>query len=256
MKIGLISDIHLEFGDLDLPMQDPIDVLILGGDICVAANIELFVPFFERISKVFPEVIYIMGNHEHYNGCFDRSEEKLRESLAHLKNIHILEKETKQIGDVYFIGQTLWTDFNKRDPLTTYNAGLSMNDYRIIHLADQQNRRLTPDDILHENERSIQYLNLALSSLKDQKVVVVGHHAPSPQSVKPRYERDYHMNGCYNSDLTGFILDNPQIKVWTHGHTHSPFDYMVGDTRVVCNPRGYWKYETVDTSYTYKVIEV
>lgn len=256
MKIGLVSDLHLEFGDIDLQMKDPIDVLILGGDICLAPKIEKFIPFFERVSKTFPEVIYIMGNHEHYNGLFDRSEIHLRESLAHLKNIHILEKQTKQIGDVYFIGQTLWTDFNNRDPLTLYNASSMINDYRVIRLADQGYKRLTPENILREHERSMQYLKYALSGLKDQKVVVVGHHAPSPQSVKPRYENDHIMNGCYNSNLVEFILDHPQIKVWTHGHTHNSFDYMVGDTRVVCNPRGYWNHEVFDNGYTYQVIEV
>jgi hypothetical protein len=51
------------------------------------------------------------------------------------------------------------------------------------------------------------------------------------------------MNGGYSSDLSEFILDHPQIKMWTHGHTHDTFDYMIGSTRVVCNPRGYIKYE-------------
>jgi hypothetical protein len=47
------------------------------------------------------------------------------------------------------------------------------------------------------------------------------------------------MNGAYHSDLTDIMLDNPHIKLWTHGHTHNAFDYMIGETRVVCNPRGY-----------------
>jgi len=51
------------------------------------------------------------------------------------------------------------------------------------------------------------------------------------------------MNGAYHSDLSEFILDHPQIKLWTHGHTHHPFDYMIGGTRIVCNPRGYDGYE-------------
>jgi hypothetical protein len=51
------------------------------------------------------------------------------------------------------------------------------------------------------------------------------------------------MNGAYSSDLNDFILDHPQIKLWTHGHTHEPFDYMIGSTRIVCNPRGYSGYE-------------
>jgi len=51
------------------------------------------------------------------------------------------------------------------------------------------------------------------------------------------------MNGGYASDLSNFILDHPQIKLWTHGHMHQCFDYMIGSTRVVCNPRGYEGHE-------------
>ncbi|NBT05096.1 MAG: metallophosphoesterase, partial [Proteobacteria bacterium] len=48
-------------------------------------------------------------------------------------------------------------------------------------------------------------------------------------------------NGAYVSDLDQLILDHPAIKVWSHGHTHTSFDYMIGDhCRVVCNPRGYY----------------
>jgi predicted phosphodiesterase len=36
MKIALVSDVHLEFGDLDFENDSGADVLILGGDICVA----------------------------------------------------------------------------------------------------------------------------------------------------------------------------------------------------------------------------
>ena len=27
--------------------------------------------------------------------------------------------------------------------------------------------------------------------------------------------------------------------MWIHGHTHQGSDYLLGKTRVVCNPRGY-----------------
>jgi hypothetical protein len=36
------------------------------------------------------------------------------------------------------------------------------------------------------------------------------------------------------------ILNNPQIKYFSHGHTHDSFDYMIGGCRVICNPRGYY----------------
>ena len=64
------------------------------------------------------------------------------------------------------------------------------------------------------------------------------------------------MNGGYHSDLSEFILDNPQIKLWTHGHTHEDFDYMIGSTRVVCNPRGYINYESRANNWKLKVMEV
>ena len=58
-------------------------------------------------------------------------------------------------------------------------------------------------------------------------------------STHEQYKSQYLMNGAYSSDLSEFILDHPQIKLWTHGHTHHPFDYVIGETRIVCNPRGY-----------------
>jgi hypothetical protein len=64
------------------------------------------------------------------------------------------------------------------------------------------------------------------------------------------------MNGGYSSELSEFILDHPQIKLWTHGHTHEPFDYMIGDTRIVCNPRGYINYEGCADNFKLQFIEV
>ena len=64
------------------------------------------------------------------------------------------------------------------------------------------------------------------------------------------------MNGGYSSDLSEFILDHPQIKLWTHGHTHEDFDYLIGSTRIVCNPRGYINYEASADKFTLKTVEI
>jgi hypothetical protein len=110
-----------------------------------------------------------------------------------------------------------------------------------------------------QHRKTLQYIKTIVQEKHNEKFVVVGHHAPTKLSVKPRYQNDTLMNGAYSSDLTEFILDHPQIKVWTHGHTHDVFDYMIGTTRVVCNPRGYVGYERgpqEEDPYTYKIIEV
>ncbi len=79
MKIALVSDVHLEFGFLDIRNTENADVLILSGDICVAKDLmdvgaalaeksEMYHRFFQQACSEFKNVVYIMGNHEHYNG--------------------------------------------------------------------------------------------------------------------------------------------------------------------------------------------
>jgi hypothetical protein len=86
--------------------------------------------------------------------------------------------------------------------------------------------------------------------------VVCTHHAPSKGSEHPRYAHDTLMNGAYNSNLDDFIMERPMIKLWTHGHTHEDFDYMIKGCRVVCNPRGYINYEDRADRFELKFVEV
>jgi Icc-related predicted phosphoesterase len=121
-----------------------------------------------------------------------------------------------------------------------------MNDYKQITMHNEVKNiyhRLTPERTVEEFYKSFNYIRTVIEGKPDRKFVVVTHHAPTKMSVHPKYQHDTLMNGAYSSDLSEFILDNPQIRVWTHGHTHDPFDYMVGNTRIVCNPRGYKGYE-------------
>ena len=267
MKIKLVSDLHLEFSDCFVTNNNNYDVLILGGDICVAQDLhdhpepsnttdqvaiaagiglgrrqekaQRFRDFFKRCSFQFPHVIYIMGNHEFYNGKFYASIDYMRDEIAKYPNIYMLEQDTKIIDDVVFVGGTLWTNMNRRDPLTMHAIKDMMNDFRIIRNDKRSYAAMSALDVAIRHDRTLAYIKLMLQEHKDKKCVVVGHHTPSFQSVHPMYAHDTLMNGGYHSDLSEFILDHPQIKLWTHGHTHHPFDYVIGETRIVCNPRGY-----------------
>ena len=299
MKIALASDVHLEFGHLELNNVDNADVLVLSGDICVASK---FGPnydrFFQDASRLFKNVVYIMGNHEHYDGDFAKSESILRAALERYSNVHFLEKEIVKIDDVTFIGGTLWTDMNKEDPLTMYHVQRRMNDFRIVRNSNrmvartvplyelnpdytedgknggkyatkeggglievgqkkkQEPSTFCPEDAVPEHKAMVDYIRTVIEGKFDEKFVVVGHHAPSKQSTHPRYQHDTLMNGAYSSSLDEFILDHPQIKLWTHGHTHEDFDYMIGTTRVFCNPRGYINYESKADNWTLKSVEI
>ena len=118
-----------------------------------------------------------------------------------------------------------------------------MMDYRSIRKEFEGYTLLKPADTARRHQQTLDYIRTVVEGKQDEKFVVVGHHSPSFASVNEIYKDEYLMNGGYHSELSEFILDRPQIKLWTHGHTHHPFDYMIGDTRVVCNPRGYDSYE-------------
>jgi hypothetical protein len=150
-----------------------------------------------------------------------------------------MERGCKKIDDITFIGSTLWTDMNKIDPLTMHAVRDMMMDYKCIRKEFEGYTTLKPHDTVTRHRQSLDYIKNVVAERGDEKFVVVGHHSPSFQSVHEGYRSEYLMNGAYHSDLSEFILDRPQIKLWTHGHTHHPFDYMIGETRIVCNPRGY-----------------
>lgn len=286
MKIALCSDLHLEFGTISLENSEGAEVLILSGDICIANDLlkndednfmeddraqtrsRKFHKFFQECCDRFENVVYISGNHEHYHGDFGLTTERLRSNLGYLPNLHILDNQSVTFGDITFIGGTLWTDMNKEDPQTLYAIKRAMNDFHNIldsrvpvTFRDESGKfhehigKLLPTSVVESHKEMLKYID---ESTVDATVryVVVGHHSPSKQSTKPQYERDVIINGAYSSDLSEFILDRPQIKLWTHGHTHHEFDYMIGSTRIVCNPRGYIGYEGHADDFKLKFIEV
>ena len=265
MKIQIVSDLHLEFEDIFIKNENAADVLVLSGDILVAddlynqpANLSWgdvqdsgfgrakrsirYRDFLSRVSFQFPHVIYVMGNHEHYHGKFDKSAEIIKQTLGYLNinNVYLLDNDTKDIDGVRFVGGTMWTDCNKGDPMTQYHLEQCMNDFRVIRIANEGFRKFLPARTVTEHVKTKQYLETVIyGTPDDMPVVVCTHHAPSAMSIHEMYRHDHLMNGGYYSDLSEFILDRPKIKLWTHGHMHQCFDYTVGDCRVVCNPRGY-----------------
>lgn len=263
MKIRILSDIHLEWYDYTITNPTGADTLVLSGDILLAYPFHdypygslpvwddeneygptqklaiRFRRFLETASQLFKNVVYVAGNHEFYHGKYHGGLEDLKNECNNYGNIHYLENETITIDDVKFIGCTLWTDLNDYHPLTEYLVKDCMSDFKVIKNDHAGYRKLLPIDTVKRHEKSVDYIQKELVYSTNDKVVICTHHAPSFLSIDERFKYEKEMNGAYASNLEHIMLDNPCVKVWTHGHMHSHKNYNIGETNIICNPRGY-----------------
>lgn len=247
MRITYMSDLHLEFGNPILPMnKNNADVLILAGDIFLAYDFidqnpkrrKLYDKFLSHISEQFPMVIIVAGNHELYRWRMKEFEkygshlDVLRKEIFKYRNIKFMENDYMDIGDVRFVGSTLWTDFGNANPLIMDQARYGMNDYATS--------MYTPDDTLLWHHDSMHFIRRVVGGHK--KVIMISHMAPSYMSVNPAYA-GHPMNPAYATELFDFISDNPQIVAWFHGHMHHTNRYQIGNTWILTNPYGYHNHD-------------
>jgi predicted phosphodiesterase len=277
MKIAIASDLHLEFdrvkktyfnscdildeqfvldaNPLPLNNTEGAEVLILAGDIMTSCirDRHSVQDFFAHVSKEFPNVIYIMGNHEHYHGNFANTRKEIQEAIAKFENVTFLEKEYIILGDTAFFGGTFWTDLKDGDPFVILNVKQAMNDFHVIR---DGMGKFDPITTVLENEKTVSELKNCLALAMVPKIVVISHHAPSSLSSHPRFNGEICNYAYHSTKLEDLILDNPIIKLWVHGHTHDSHDYVLGETRIVCNPRGYIGYEESAANWQLKFVEV
>jgi len=237
MKIWLFSDLHLEFAVLRQPLVIPdADVCVVAGDLCRApANGVHWLA--ENIAHAMP-CVYVAGNHEFYGGGIKECLEDGHAAAARFPSVHFLENDFVVIHGVRFIGATLWTDYriDGHQELAMMHARERMNDYRKI--AHQRNpwQRFVPETAYRMHVVSRRFIETALKA-DPITTVVVTHHLPHARSIPSRF-RDDLLNAAYASDLTE-VIEAGAPALWLHGHTHDSCDYQVGNTRVMCNPRGY-----------------
>lgn len=243
MKLQIVSDLHLEFYPLEIRNAGA-DVLVLSGDICCAAYFKKSdaspyfkkafeaKEFFYQVGQEFDKVFYIPGNHEYYSGKWEDTSDLIRSSIP--DNFIYLDNEWVDYNGYRIIGGTLWTDFDGGSPVAQAMVEGGLNDYNYIKFRDRK---------LRGSKTALEHalLKQIISDFTTDNTLVFTHHGPSWQSITPEYRhgRYSYLNPGYVSNLDNFILDHPEIKLWTHGHVHSSHDYMIGDTRIFANPRGY-----------------
>ena len=232
MTIQIASDLHNEFGQLDFKIAKA-DLIILAGDV----NVGMKGLDWLLSKNIETPIIYILGNHEYYSNAYPKLIGKLK-TKAEGTNVRVMENEALTFNDVTFHCATLWTSFEIfGDPrIAGYEAQQKMNDYKKIRVAPAYSK-LRSLDTHRIHHRTKLWLERSLDESKTLNNVVVTHHAPSTKSV-PEHFRDDILSAAYASDLEPLILDK-KPNLWIHGHIHQHSDYQIGDTRILCNPRGY-----------------
>lgn len=246
MKLAYLSDTHTEMGaPASNLLDEPVDVVVLAGDI--GKGVQAIQWAYETFSPDAKDIVVIFGNHDFWGGS-TRHDKVLREArawAAQYPNVHFLENNTVEIAGVFFIGATAWTDYTygpDNPPVHMLQATDKENgikDFKKIHWKTKtgQYRRIRPWDVLAMNSVSKNYIFSEIEKHGRENCVVVTHHAPTHLSIGPQYKDDKLNHSYVNTWGNEIAYNGP--KLWVHGHVHSPSDYMVGDTRVVCNPIGY-----------------
>ena len=229
MKIQIASDLHLEIWKRFLP--DPArqfapdesrDLLILAGDITDGKR-QFGVSFVRREIATSP-VIYVPGNHEYFHAKRRDTEAFWRGLARENEGLYYLNDDTVEIGGLRFYGAEWCSDFGGKEPALFHNM---IEDFHVTPGWDTRAH-------LEEHKR----ITARIAALAGKVDVVITHFPPTLEAIDQELYAGGHNNPYFINDAES-LVQYVGAKLWVSGHTHSPFDYRVGQTRVVGNPRGY-----------------
>lgn len=244
LRLQLMSDLHLEFhADSGRSFVDAIqpaaDTLVLAGDIVPLKWYSQIEPLYKTICSKFKTVVMVPGNHEYYGSSYYEGNMVLDALLQAIPNLRVLEPGVVlRIGDHRIVGATMWF---KDDYLNAmYKDG--MNDF-------DQIQEFVPW-VYQQNNAWQQFMSTGMR----KGDIVVTHHLPSYQLVAPKFVGNG-LNRFFVSECDKYIHE-VEPALWLFGHTHSPCDRMVGNTRCVANPFGYVREVSNTTFKDQLVLEV
>lgn len=245
--IKVYNDIHNEMGknpfsppecDTDLDT-----VLLLPGDLHTKGRSK---EYCESIAHRFKAVVWVPGNHCYWGTTINK-ENIAEKFVSDLPNVHCLEfiDDFVTIDNLEICGATLWTDQNQKDWLSAHYASTAMNDFkRIKFLRHGAYIKWSVEDWVERNLAARKKISTFLSRPPSGKTrIVMSHHAPTYESIGEvfRTPSNQYINFSYhNTKLEETVA---LADLWVHGHNHNTSDYMVDTCRVICNPRGYERYE-------------
>jgi predicted phosphodiesterase len=227
VRVQLLSDLHFEFDEdggeafaRDVPVAG--DVLVLAGDLLPLRSLKDVQRAFGWFCGRFPHVVFVPGNHEYYRTKPSEAETLLATCAEAHANLHVLNGAVATIEGIRFVGAALW--FPPTADEVHYRR--LVNDFALID-------GFVP--WVHETHAA--HLAFLAANVRRGDVVVT-HYLPHPRSIARQFVGSP-LNRFFLAEDAAELVERSGARLWVHGHTHVPCDYFVGQTRVVCNPRGH-----------------
>lgn len=178
------------------------DHLLIAGDLYTSTEKRNL--FLSELKKPYT---FVCGNHDYYGESVssDFAEEEL------------------------LVKASLWTNF-WGVPDFGLLCARSINDFRFISVDGK--RYILPSDMWKMYEEHLAFIQ------KSDRKVVMTHWPMSMHSLADQWKGEM-TNPYFVNDIHDDEIKKMGKKLLVHGHVHTPFDYMIGDTRVICNPLGY-----------------
>lgn len=241
----LCSDLHLEMrgglrAGVDAYPKPVAPILVLAGDLYPAGSAE-FKEILRRATEGFQLALYVPGNHEYYGstGSMERLESMVADKANSLSNVFCLNRKSLNVGDITFIGATMWTN----PPKSTWDDGVTdFNDYHAIKRDGGSG--YTPSELYAVHKRHSAYLGRAVTAAKRtgaKSAVVVTHHVPDVRLSAETGSRPRNLFPFYFATDMDKLAGDPFVKIWCHGHSHESHCIRLDPwgPLFACNARGY-----------------
>ena len=259
MKFTLISDLHVDMNPWDwniLDECDPTIPMVVAGDI--SNDVWETSNWIVELRNRFPTVVFVAGNHDFYNLGFHKTrviptrewakkwptpsnvleiyDHYTRWFKAH--DVHFLHRNAVELNGVQFVGATGWHDFQAGYPLSVDSQIHAWKRYISDSRHINWNSVVPYETVLEASQADADAIAQNVAN-NDLPKVIVTHHIPHRNCVVFKPDPIWNaLNGSFcNTKLEE--IQNSNIKAWCFGHTHYQWDKQIGDTRYLCNPRGY-----------------
>ncbi len=269
MKIGVISDLHIDRGKVDPKKYETIlaeevrrrclDFLLIAGD--VSSHYTMTADFLKALSELTDaEILFVPGNHDYWLG--DKDKKTTREVYEFYKNMPESLLETPYVinEDWAIVGHSGWYDYTYADERFSIEK-LSRGKFYGGTWQD----KLKIDWQLHDREMSRIFADKVeedMKKVKDRNIILMTHVVTHRRYAVPMPHRlfDYFNAFIGTSDFDALYKNYP-IKYSIMGHVHFRHQFRQDELTYICACLGYpreWRTDDIETEIrnTLQVMEI